>query len=394
MKILFFIYSLGGGGAERTTVNLANHWAKKGWKITIVTLAPANGDAYALHPTIERISLNLAAASRNVVDGLSQNLERSKALRRVLLDVKPDIAIGQMSTACVTLALAARGVPRVLPIGALHNHPPACSTKLVWKGVQSIAYGQLESVVALTQETAAWLKQNTITRRIDVIPNPVLQVLPENGPKIEPAELCGRDRRILLAVGRLNRAKGFDLLIGSFASLAQRHPDWELVILGEGLERRKLESQVKAEGLASRILLPGWAGNLASWYKRADAYVMSSRVEGFPNALIEAMAHGLPVVGFDCDTGPRDIIRHGLDGFLVPAGDLQGLTDSLNRLMQHADLRHQLGASASEIRSRFSIDAVASMWENLFSELLPDGRGLKQELSTSATRAAASLRTC
>jgi glycosyltransferase involved in cell wall biosynthesis len=106
------------------------------------------------------------------------------------------------------------------------------------------------------------------------------------------------------------------------------------------------------------------------------------------------MAHGLPVVGFDCDTGPRDIIRHGLDGFLVPAGDLQGLTDSLNRLMQHADLRHQLGASASEIRSRFSIDAVASMWENLFSELLPDGRGLKQELSTSATRAAASLRTC
>lgn len=128
---------------------------------------------------------------------------------------------------------------------------------------------------------------------------------------------------MLLAVGRLVEGKGFGPLIETFSRLAQDFPDWMLVILGEGPDREALEHQVQSVGLVGRIRLPGQAGNASRWYKAADLYVMSSRSEGFPNTLIEAMTHGLPTASFDCDTGPRNIIHHGMDGLLVPACDMR-----------------------------------------------------------------------
>ncbi len=372
MNLLFFIFSLSGGGAERVTVNLANYWAEKGWKITIVTLAPITGDAYALHPSILRISLNLTAPSRNIIDGLSRNLKRVRALRRALLDIKPDIAIGMMSSACVTLALAARGLTNIVPAGSVRVHPPSTPAKAIWKGIESVAYGQLSAIVALTQVTAAWLTANTNSRRVHVIPNPIQWPLPDSEPRIAPDAICKAGRKILLAVGRLDPQKGFDLLICAFANLAQHHPDWDLAIVGEGTERQRLQSEITARGMCSQVFLPGWAGNLADWYERADLYVMSSRFEGFPNALAEAMAHGLPVVSFDCDTGPRDIIRDGLDGFLVPPENMPALTETLDRLMNDGDLRRTIAFAAKEARDRFSMESVARRWENMFDEFLSE----------------------
>jgi len=129
-------------------------------------------------------------------------------------------------------------------------------------------------------------------------------------------------RRIVLAVGRFTKVKGFDLLIKAFAGIAIAYADWDLVILGEGPERSDLEAQVEALGLGHRVKLPGRAGNMPDWYARADLFVMSSHFEGFPLVLVEAMAHGCPAVSFDCDTGPRDIIRDEMDGRLVrPVSD-------------------------------------------------------------------------
>ncbi|WGJ16194.1 glycosyltransferase family 4 protein [Methylocapsa sp. D3K7] len=372
MKLLFFISSLSGGGAERVTVNLANHWASKGWRITIVTLAPVTDDCYALHPEIVRRSLSLIGSSRNIVDGLTRNLHRIRALRQVLLATEPDVAVGMMSTACVTLALAGWGLTKIEVIGSVHIHPPSVPTKAVWKWIESIAYGQLSAVVALTQTTATWLIAHTNSRQIRVIPNPVQWPLPVTGPYIEPDDLCRPGRKIILAVGRLVPQKGLDLLISAFATIAERRQDWDLVMLGEGAERQRLQSQITARGMDSRALLPGWAGNLAAWYKRAGLFVMSSRFEGFPNTLVEAMAHGLPAVSFDCDTGPRDIIRNGEDGLLVPPQDLPALTEAVDRLMGDADLRRRLGVKAKETRDRFSMESVAAMWEDLFRDILAD----------------------
>ena len=120
----------------------------------------------------------------------------------------------------------------------------------------------------------------------------------------------------------------------------------------------------------ARIIMPGWAGNMAEWYERSGLFVMTSRFEGFPNTLAEAMAHGLPAVSFDCDAGPRDIICNGEDGLLVPPDDVPALADALDRLMSDDGLRHRFGVAAREKRNCFSMGTVAAMWEALFAELL------------------------
>jgi glycosyltransferase involved in cell wall biosynthesis len=374
MKLLFFIYSLAGGGAERVTVTLANYWAAKGWNIAIVTLAPAEQDAYALDPSITRISLGMEGASKNIAGALLQNFDRVMALRRVLSDVRPDIAVAMMDTSCVTLALAVQGLKSIVPVGSLHIHPPSQATKAIWKRLQSISYGQFPAILTLTRDTADWLAANTSARRIEVIPNPIPWPLPESEPKIEPETVCKPGRKLLLAAGRLVPQKGFDLLIDAFASLSDRHPDWDLAIVGEGKDRQSLESEISAKALSGRVLLPGWAGNIPDWYRRAQLYVLSSRFEGFGNTLAEAMAFGLPAVSFDCDAGPKDIIRDGKDGFLAAKGEIPALAAALDRLMGDEELRERFGCAAKDIRDRFSLQRVAQKWESVLQELLAQRR--------------------
>jgi glycosyltransferase involved in cell wall biosynthesis len=127
---------------------------------------------------------------------------------------------------------------------------------------------------------------------------------------------------------------------------------------------------VRAAKLEDRIHLPGAVGNVADWYEHGDLYVMSSDFEGFPNTLAEALAHGLPAVSLDCDTGPRDIIRHGVDGLLVPAGDEVGLAQALDRVMADSDLRSSLAARSIDARERFSLEKVSAMWEELFEQCM------------------------
>jgi glycosyltransferase involved in cell wall biosynthesis len=369
MRLLFYINSLGGGGAERVTANLANHWAAMGWEITIVTLAPRNLDFYELHPAVKRIALKLAGGSHNVLAGLWQNLHRVRALRRELRQAQPDIALALMSAGNVILALAAWGLPNVRAIGSERTFPPQVPLSALWETLRRNAYGLLAGVVALTGESADWLKAETHARQVRIIPNTVPWPLYAQAPGIPSVTPPITQQKLLLAVGRLSAEKNYEVLIDVFSQLVQRRPDWDLVILGEGPERQALQSQVRAAKLVGRVHLPGFAGNVGEWYERADLYVMSSRFEGFPNTLVEAMAHGLPAVSFDCDTGPRDIIRHEIDGLLVRPGDVAGLHVALDRLMGNAALRTRLAMRAMEVRERFSMEKIAGMWEALFAEL-------------------------
>lgn len=302
---------------------------------------------------------------------LVNNLRRVWALRRVLREVKPDIALAMMDKNNVLLALAANGIEEVCLIGSERTHPPQYPLGRIWEWLRRRTYRALDAVVALTRESAEWLCRTTTARHVPVIPNVVPYPLPACPPQLRPPERRPGERW-LLAVGRLGDQKGFDLLINAFQKLASRFPLWRLFILGEGPLRGALERQVEESGLTGRIELPGRAGNVGEWYRAADLYVMSSRFEGFPNTLTEAMAHGLPAVSFDCDTGPRDIIRHEVDGLLVPAGDEDALAEALARLMADDVLRTRYAARAVEVRQRFSMERVAGMWEELFERLLND----------------------
>ena len=369
MKLLIFISSLASGGAERVTANLANYWAEKGWDVTIVTLASQRDDFYELSPAVKRIALGLDSESKNVLVGLTQNIRRIFALRRVLRQTQPDVALAMMTGSNILLAFASMGLTQTRTVGSERIYPPQCPLGVVWEWLRSKSYGHLDAVVAQTNEGAQWLKMHTTAKRVAAIHNPVRWPLTNQLPHVDIKNVYRTGRNLLLAIGRLSSQKQFCLLIDNFHSLTNRYSDWDMVILGEGPLRSELEAQVREAGLGNRIFLPGRAGNVGDWYERANLYVLSSRFEGFPNSLLEAMSYGLPVVSFDCDTGPRDIIRHDVDGSLVAAQDKEGLTAALDRLMSNSTLRNRYAERAVEVRERFAIQRVADKWEEVFMEI-------------------------
>ncbi|WP_198406105.1 glycosyltransferase family 4 protein [Parathermosynechococcus lividus] len=368
MNCLFFIHSMRAGGAERVTANLASHWVERGWEVTVVTLESREQDFYDLPLAVQRVDLNLAEESRDPLDAVINNLRRIAALRSVLRKIQPDVAIGMMSTAAVLLLLAAWRLSCVTIVSE-HIYPPMIPLKPMWERLRRWAYPLAHRVVMLTIEGLDWLSEEIPKARGVVIPNPIPFPLHSSEPLIEPDSVIEQGRRLLLAVGRLDKQKGFDHLLQVFSHLAPSNPDWDLVILGEGPLRTELEFLARQLGLQERASLPGRAGNICDWYQRADLYVMSSRFEGFPNSLGEAMAHGCPAVSFDCDTGPRDIIRHNVDGLLVPNGDVAALKDALEYLMRDEKLRKQFAAKAVDVRDRFSLEKISEMWAALLNEL-------------------------
>jgi len=362
-RVLVFIHSLQGGGAERVAADLSAEWAQAGHEVMLVTQADSQGDVYALDARVRRHVLGTAG-----LRGLWANVRRVRALRAVLREFAPDIVLGMMTTASILAVLAARGLPcRV--IATEHAHPPSQPTSGLWQRLRRYAYPRAARVVALTQGTAQWIEQHVPGSRLAVIPNAVRWPLPQAEPHLDATRVAGRKR--LLAVGRLHADKGFDLLLQAYAEVAPRYPDWDLLILGEGEQRPALQAQIAAAGLDGRVAMPGRAGNVGDWYAQSDLYVLSSRFEGLSNTLIEALASGLAAVSFDCDTGPREILRDGVDGELVrPNGDVAALARALDAAMGDDARRQAWAARAPEARERFSTGRVLTMWRQVFDEAL------------------------
>lgn len=366
MKLVLVISSLGGGGAERVMTLLANAWVERGDEVTLITLASDRMDRYPLDPAVRRIALDVAGNSAHVLAAIGHNIVRIRALRRAIAASRPDAVISFIAESNVRVLIAAAGlrVPVIISERtALNGH----HMRGVWRTLRRWSYPRASAIVAQTRRCAAELEA-LARRQVDVIANPV---------SIEP----GRDDdatagnatagRTLLAVGRLSPEKGFDLLIEAFAQVAPRHPDWDLVILGEGPLRAELERKVAEHELGRRIAMPGFDAHIRRAMRRADLFVLSSRYEGFPNALLEAMTEGLACVSFDCDAGPRELIDHRRNGWLVPAGDVRALTASLDTLMSDAELRAGLGRRAREVGSVYSLATILEQWNALVTSLLP-----------------------
>lgn len=368
MNIVILIDSMSSGGAERVTANLANEWDKCGWQVTVITLAPKSMDFYELSSDISRIALDLSGESSGTLKAILSNLRRVIAIRRELRRLSPDIVLAAMTTSSVLAILA--GMRLGIPVIATeHNYPPMIPINLFWDRMRKWIYPYAARVVMLTNEGLSWLNDKIPRAHGVVIPNPSCYPLAVSEPSLSPAAWITPERRLLLAVGRMDENKGFDYLLTAFAELATVHRDWDLVILGEGPLRQSLASQVQVRGLEARVHLPGRVGNVRDWYQRADLYVMSSLAEGFPNTLVEAMTYGCAAVSSDCDTGPRDIIRHGVDGLLVsPVGNAPALASALDQLMRDDEKRERMGQRAIEIRERYSPENILTMWNKLFNE--------------------------
>jgi glycosyltransferase involved in cell wall biosynthesis len=175
--------------------------------------------------------------------------------------------------------------------------------------------------------------------------------------------------RTVLAAGRLSGQKGFDMLVRAFARIPDRHPDWRLRIVGRGKKQEALQRQIDEAGLSGPITLAPASRELEEEMRRCSIFVLSSRFEGFPLVLLEAMYAGMAVVSFDCPTGPRDVIDDHRNGILVPAQDVDGLGDAIGELIADDDLRRRCGAAAAVTARRYTMDAVGPRWDALLAEL-------------------------
>jgi GalNAc-alpha-(1->4)-GalNAc-alpha-(1->3)-diNAcBac-PP-undecaprenol alpha-1,4-N-acetyl-D-galactosaminyltransferase len=354
MRRFLTISSLDTGGAERVLTTLANAWAEAGHD---VTLATTHDDGRAPHfPLSPRVRLRSASVRGG---GFGKQLRIIRNLRRLIHEDAPDVVISFLNYTNVLTLLACRGLP--IPVVVSERADPRLQPiGAAWSSLRRIAYRRAAGLVAQTA-TAARLYEPLAPGRVSIVPNPV----------VEPGGAIGlpRDGRMILAVGRLHHLKGFDTALRAMAALPPQMADWRLVILGEGPARAELEELRQGLGLGARVELPGQVADPSSWLRAADIFLLSSRAEGFPNVLCEAMAAGLPAVATDCPSGPADIITPGVDGLLVPAADPAAMAAALARLIEAPDLRRQLAARAPEVLQRFSLPTVLAAWERVLAQV-------------------------
>lgn len=376
MKILFVIAALtDAGGAERVLSLMANYWAERGRQVSIATFDDGSRQPfYPLAEGVDNRPLNLPQASSSSLQGVYSNLLRARRLRQHIKQEKPDLVISFLTSTNLTTLLAARGTS-IPVIVSERNHPAYSPIDPLRKKMRKKLYPKAAAVICQTGGILDYF-QPLLKHNGRVIPNPVLA--PDLSPSLPEIDLPSGP--LLLAAGNLSKQKvhqkGFDLLIPAFIKLAAKHSDWHLVILGDGSQRQTLVQKARELNLEQRIHLPGNVNNIEAIYQRADLFVLSSRYEGFPNVLAEAMAAGLPAVSFDCPTGPSDLIRPGHDGLLVPPEDSDQLIEKLDRLMSSAQARRAMGEEAKAITARFNIAKIIEKWDDLVYTVID--RGVKQ----------------
>lgn len=385
MKITLVIASLNGGGAERVASLMANYWAERELEISLLTMCgSSHSSSFDLHPKVLRHDLGTKPFSRSrpeqkwlnlllgMLKGCTQaelcafipDFNRILALREALINLRPQAVISFIDITNIRTLLATQGLQLPVIISE-HCDPNYNNLGEGWEGLRRLSYPLAKCLTVLTEEATSYYC-GLMDGRVRVMPNPIGNAA--RPAKDERETQADKRGHVLLAMGRLAYEKGFDLLLQAFALIAKRHPAWCLQIWGEGEFRSQLEQSAATLGLAGQVKFCGFTKYPFEVMRGADLFVVPSRCEGFSNVLAEAMACGLAVVSFDCPSGPRYIVRDGIDGVLVPPQDIHALAATLERLMVDEAERQRLAANAQQVIERFGIEKVMSAWERLVAE--------------------------
>ena len=344
-------------------VALANHWCRKGYQVSLPVLTKETVSFFPLDNEVSVHPLGASAASREGLGKIVATTYGVHRLRRWLKDERPDVLIAFIDQPNMIACMASRGLGIRLIIseradperGALLSiHWPLGSRALV-RRLRNALYRQADLLVVQTE----WLSSEFDVRAREgnrVIPN-----VAECPANVEAGFLPKKP--FILSVGRLAAQKRHDLVIDAFARVAANHPELSLVILGEGCLRPSLEAQAAAVGLGERVLLPGAVRNAAALMSDAEIFVLASDFEGFPNALVEAMAVGTPCIATNCRYGPNEIVIHGSNGWLVEPGSVDDLTLALQQLLAAPDLRARLALNGTNIVERLSPTRIYGLWD-------------------------------
>jgi glycosyltransferase involved in cell wall biosynthesis len=351
VRLSLVISTLTCGGAERVMSLLANEWVRRGNAVQLVTL-DREPPFFPLDSRIELVQLGREKPSPTKFHAL-WNLYRSVgALRRTFRGFGPDGVVAFTTRVNVKALMAApRGVPVVISERVDPSGNPLTG---FWEKLTTRWYPRARRLVVQTKSIADYYAALGLSR-LEVIANPV-EALPGSAGGNPTGDL------LWLVVARLHHQKGIDLLLQAWARSAQGKTS-RLRILGDGPERGELEALAASLGVSGRVEFAGFVSDKLPHWKQASAFVLSSRYEGFPNALCEGMAAGLACVSFDCPSGPGELIRDGENGLLVPAEDVEGLASAMDRVAADPELRERLGREAVKISLTLGVAGIVDRWE-------------------------------
>lgn len=366
-RVSIVIHALNGGGSERKTAVLASQLATASRQVTLITLDSAATDAYPIDRAVRRIALDLMRESHNLLQAAWNTWQRVRYLRRAIRESQPDCVISVTEKMNI-LTLLACYWPAVDVV--IHETTNIRRHRIgrIWSWLRRRLYPGCAALVVQTERARVHARLLVADRPVYVIANPV-----ETPDRAFIKDFSKEtDNPCIVGMGRLVPEKGFDVLIRAFAQVHAKHPQWKLRILGEGPEQTALEDLSRVLDLEQWTEFVGWVDRPAADLGKADLFVLSSRYEGMPLALLEAMACGLPVISCDCETGPAEIIRDGVDGRLVAPEDVIGLAEAMDDLMQNADARECLGAAARQAMKRFRVGRFLRQWEAVLAGATED----------------------
>lgn len=375
MHITLIISSLNPGGAERVLSDLANYLVTKQYQITIVTFAaPQTPAFYKLSPKINIIQINQSQQLDNKFNllgylmRLKNIVKRIMVLRKTIGYLTPNLIISFVDITNITTIIATLGLKIPLIISERTN-PFYYQIPKLYHKLRRWLYPRSNYIVMQTEAAALYFTDlvpasniATHNTKLIIIPNAVCN--PIIMKQAVPATV-----KYIVSVGRLCPFKGFDTLIYAIAKIINYYPDLTLTIYGEGIARSDLENLIKSLNMQHKIFLPGITQNIQEVLVTSDLFVFPSHYEGFPNALAEAMAIGLPVIASDC-SGNIDIIADRINGRLFPVKNIDALSTIMRELIDNFEQRKQLSLNARKIIDTYNEDKIYAKWQEIINDLL------------------------
>lgn len=357
MKLLFFIPSMIGGGAERVTSILCNEFIKRGHSVSVAT--DVSKGHYPLDSAVCLLSI-YGSKYKFLPFGIRQLYVLSRA-RKIIKRNEPDVVIAVMPAFYILARLATLWI-RVPLIAS--DHTSFSPNKLMhFNFIRHHLYGFADVLTILTQYDYRLLGRK--------YPNKVVMYNPLT---FDTLKKVGYRKKVVTAMGRLDvwEVKGFDLLMNAWAKIADKHPDWKLQIAGTGKEESMhlLRQMVAKKRIEKSVCFLGFVQNVQSLLEESSIFVLSSRIEGFPMSLLEAMSQGCACISFSLGGIIEEIITSGKDGIIVEDGNIQKFASNLDFLMGNYEFRTSLGENALNSVKRFSMENIMNKWIVLLESLV------------------------
>lgn len=355
MKIDFIIGSLTGGGAERVLVLIANWFSQKGDTVRIITFN--KGDAYDLDNNITRVNLHKGKIKNHKIRNL-YNLNKLYKKK----NNRPDVIISFISLTNLISIIIAKIYNIKIIVSEHNSYLRAQHPKYLTNFTRTFLYPLTNYLTVLTNFDIEYYRKKKV--RVVVMPNPC--------SFNSHWESNANRNKTILAVGNLDRYhhKGFDNLIPLIAPILKNHKDWNLTFVGGGKNGLAYLTQLKNQyDIDDQVSFTGFIKDVNILMQQSEIFVLPSRYEGLPMALLEAMSQGMACIAYNCKTGPADIIDNGKDGLLIEDQNMEAMQKGLELLINDSILRNNLRSQSKVSLDRFSMDNIGVQWQKLFREL-------------------------